>query len=643
MAAIGAIFWLLPLALFHRSSRWGMVDVFFANFQKMCLCVVVTGYLLIAVKLYEAISIAAACVLLYALRVRGQARSRARVEHKTELSSRLYDFLEGRRTLKSVIASLDLPKIPLISAERDKPDVWERLVACAAMVVFLVSACLRFYHPIFHAALPLSDAYVTLAWMKYMEARVLFHDGLYPHGFHIVLSAIRKVAAIDPVMVLKFVGPFCAVLIVVGVYYFVSRASGSSIAGLTGAFVYGVLPTRLPLAYERQASTNSQEFALLFVLPTGWFVLRYLVGGDRQDLIAATCGLAVVGLVHPVVALFMAAVVFAAYVAGVLDRSVDLGHYGRMSAAGALAATAASLPLLVGYLSGVPFHGSSVQFATTMGAVHAPQLGPFLWAGMILGLAGCTWHILKGTRPRAGPLFALLVIIGGYVIYEAPAFGIQSTALAARSCEFASVACACGFGFGASMFASPASWSGRARSVLVLVVCIMLALTGSVYISPPAKPYTMQSDAAVEQYLRMASLVAPGDWMMVSNEEGYALALGVGWHQMTDDFLARYDPTEETLVALEGPDKGEEPGVPCIFIHQEKNVYVSALAEPSVAKTTMHREEQKPRLLAWLNAYRASHADIRVYYEDDDLVVWLIERPRSPEERFRRIWGIKGR
>jgi len=195
----------------------------------------------------------------FVMRVRSSTSESERSERYTDFSKAMYDVLEGRGSLGKVISSFGISRIRLINAERPKDvDTWEWLAAGTAMATFFGASYLRFYDAIKNAGIALSDAYVTLAWTKYIEARQLFHDGLYPQGFVIVLSVIRKVASIDPLLVLKFIGPLNAVLIVVGLYYFASRSTRSPVAGLVAAFVYGVLPNTLPIEYQRQASTNSQ-------------------------------------------------------------------------------------------------------------------------------------------------------------------------------------------------------------------------------------------------------------------------------------------------------------------------------------------------------------------------------------------------
>jgi hypothetical protein len=639
LLAFGLLFFALPLLLFDHDSKWGMVDVFFSNLMKMCLITIAFGYFLVATRLYEIISLITVYVLFFVVRVRRQTPAAVIKERFTELSRAIFDVLERRAGVMAIIRALHLPRIRMITPSGSTIDAWEWITASAAMLVFLFSAYLRYWDGLKNAAIPMADAYVTLAWEKYIESRILFHDGLYPQGFVIVMSAVRKVASIDPALVLKFVGPLNSVLIVVSIYYFVSRACSSSIAGLSSAFIYGVLPSLLPLEWARQASTNSQEFGLLFLLPTGWFALNYLMTGEHQDFLSAVSGVGVIGFVHPVAAFFLVLVLIATYAAGIVSGVFDLKRYTRLTISGGVAAVAAVVPLAYGLLRGVTLHESSAEFATMTAELVAPPIKPILWIALASSIIGVIWLFLRGKKYRPGALLSFFLVIGGLLLYQAPRFGVKNVALASRSPEFTALGAAIGVGMGVSLLTARDEWPAWRKTASVLALCGVMLVSGSLWHAAPADAYTMQSNAQIEEYFRIEETMPTSDWMIVSNEEGYALAYGVGWHMMTDDLLKYYDPWQQVLVAKDGPNKGQALKTPYIFIYQEKNIYDPGIPEPLIKKRLQDREKQKPLLADWIETYRSTHTNIKVYYEDKDFMIWLIEQPRDKEEMFRQIWG----
>lgn len=615
-----------------------MLDVFFANLQKIVLFTIVIVYILTAVGLYELLSLVFCYAVLSLVSIKRRNLAGLLRERLTVITQAFYDMLEGRIGVREFAASLSIGGRWFTNFDKQRVGLPDWITIAGSLAVFATAAYLRFYDPVTHPAPAMSDAYVTLVWMKYIEARILFHDGLYPQGFHIILSVIRKVSAIDPLLVLKFVGPLAAVLIVVGVYYFVVRTTRSAVAGMVAAFVLGVLGQWLPLSYSRQASTNSQEFGLMFVLPTTWFVFNYLSKGDRHDYDAAVSGIAVVGLVHPMAALFLAACIAASYVAVLLGKQFDFIRFLRMTAGGVIAVVIAVLPLAIGYLTGRTFHGSSITFATAASDVLPPPVTPFILAALGCASLGFLWLLFQNAENRAYGWLVLTVALVALLIYQAPRFGVKSLALAARSGEFLSLAIASAVGSGTLVLGPRISWSNRAKTMFVSAAVVALAVTGVLMRPSPANPYKLQSDASVEQYLRISTTMPPSDWLMVSNEEGYALAYGVGWHMHIKDLLRDYDPTqpELVLVAERGARKIK---MPYIFIFQEKTIFRPVAYPPELEPILAAREREKVNLAIWIDQYRRYHNNIRVYYEDSDLVIWVIEQPRTPKERFEEIWG----
>jgi hypothetical protein len=165
----------------------------------------------------------------------------------------------------------------------------------------------------------------------------------------------------------------------------------------------------------------------------------------------------------------------------------------------------------------------------------------------------------------------------------------------------------------------------------------------------------MQYDAEVLQYLRIAAQYQhyPSAWLMVSQDEGYDLALGTGFHLMTGDWLG-YDPSGKYLVYSRDNDtsgikKGDLLKTELIFVFNQKKLFVP---DVPMAQILARRAVEEPELTAWLAVYERTHPQAPVgddpgpywnmYYEDDDIQVIAIYQPLTKEERFLQLWGIGG-
>lgn len=80
----------------------------------------------------------------------------------------------------------------------------------------------------------------------------------------------------------------------------------------------------------------------------------------------------------------------------------------------------------------------------------------------------------------------------------------------------------------------------------------------------------------------------------------------------------------------------EELTTPDIFIYQEKRLFRTGFE--NLQEVYQRREREMVALEDWLRRYRATHRNISLFYEDEDLRIWHIHQPASKEEEFRNIW-----
>ncbi|MFZ5924481.1 MAG: hypothetical protein ACOYW4_04475, partial [Bacillota bacterium] len=113
-------------------------------------------------------------------------------------------------------------------------------------------------------------------------------------------------------------------------------------------------------------------------------------------------------------------------------------------------------------------------------------------------------------------------------------------------------------------------------------------------------------------------------------------AYGQGWHLMIGDFLSYVSPDTPKLV-YNSPGAVSTIDHPYVFIFHERVPYW--VDHELVIKMMSQRMEEERRVVEWIERYRRTHDNLSVFYEDKDIVVWVIKQPQDKKEIFRRIWG----
>ncbi|MFB9325188.1 hypothetical protein ACFFSY_04555 [Paenibacillus aurantiacus] len=716
-----AVLFLLWPRLFLRTDPGDRLAGVYALFMKAACVYIVMGYVLVALKLYEFMAVAAVLILLSARRLwqRGGQEARAAAARKLTLS--FYALFDGgmrlrlsrpwrwrhrqvtgtRRAVREEIvlreadggssstqtfnghASNNLAVRSRCAEERAASGVtrsamreaapggngdaspaaggqqaggwrsasWSRHLRGWAPNVLLLAvlgagAYIRFHDAVHYAAPALSDGAVTLAWMKYINARLLFHDGLYPQGFHITLSLLSKFAAIDPLYILKYTGPLCGVLTSAGFYFALSRLTGSPYAGIAGAAVHSFGgPFLFGGDWERQAATNSQEFAFVFVFPSLYFLLRYFKTGGRLAFRTALAGLSVAGFAHSLAFAYAGMGVGVCLIAAMLVKETRQWRaIGAAAVAAAITAVATYAPIQIGLWLGVPMNKSATEFltSTTVAAI------PVLTGADKLGLAALaviaaslliSWK--RGDR-RLAEWFAVGMGTASFLLYYIAPYLTGSVVLASRTQALWALSICFSAGF--------AWWSAwrifgawRLRPALEAAAAAISLLIVAVSFAPgPIVTYKMDWESMFRQYLRIAGEQPLHTWTMFSQEEGYSLVYGIGWHQYVRTLVDAYDPALPGLTRY-GQTAPDPNLTSTVFIVEEKQVFhvpTNLIIYGKLEEERYAKHEEEWRLLAdWLRVYSAHHGPPAVFYEDAHIRIWYIERPEAKDKNYRRLWG----
>lgn len=430
------------------------------------------------------------------------------------------------------------------------------LVLCA--IVVAGALLLLFTNAVRHYYLPASEAYQHLSWIKYLQKSPLvvghptriYQDGIYPYGYHAVLSALSLLNFLDPFEVISFAGPLTGLLVLASVgyaaYRFTGRFTASAVA--MGILAAGYLGSGNNGA-SRLISPLPPEFAAAFVLPSLASAWAYVVTRDRDQLFIAALAAFIVAAVDPWAFAYLAVALLAIFVAGRADGVVfgpalkNLGLW--VTGAGALGVA----PLLVARLLGLPFHRAFSPLSTVSGQLAAGGGSTAgLWvsrslldAGLALGLLllGGGWFARwrYGERKRApvavGLGFMLLltfVLSGGWA---GPVY--VDTAL--PGLLFALFA-ALGAGLAVEAVLDAVAWDARRRTS---AVALALVVTFLVWRPVPAGALGQyEYDEEVRAYLDILHKAKRWEWTVISTQEQLPKVLGYGFHTQISEFARHY-------------------------------------------------------------------------------------------------------
>lgn len=635
------------------------LDRFFISLIYTVSITLVLVHLLVFLRLYDTFSLVVGYIVVAALAMRARGRSPVALLRRlgTRAVVSALDAAEQARPLErsigeSLQAHVRAWVLGLLSWSRWMVNPVEGLLPTA---VLAYSAYLRFHHSLTHAYLGAADSYVHLAWVKYLGANQLYRDGIYPYGYHAVLSAFEKLTFMDPLLIVRFVGPLAGLLLVLSVYY-VSRklCRGLEILAVLGTLVFG-LGIGLPSGISRQISALPQEFAAVFLLPGFYFGARYLERGTRRDLALFALCLGITAAVHPYASPHLVVGIALAAAARFMSRPHIVGTQPVWRVAlnllfwGAVAVAVAIAPLGIGAAQGIKFHGFPEYVAATVTTRAAPAYGgvpvwqrllskdPFLNVTVVLAgllalhtaVVACV-RLLKRERPTepvalmALPLFSLVL----YLMYRGRSIGFPSLMNPARTGVFFSLVASLIYGMAAYRIVAalaPRLLTARMRTYLAagLALVAVLYLGVRYPMSPPAGTQ-LEYDAAASNYLRIRASFPALDWTIVSPVEQYPQVLGKGRHYESWEFVRDFGPSEANDPSFDLP-------IPTtyVFIFAEKIPLWGDSASESY-QDGESRAVIQAKLIAWAEAYMKTHGTMRVFYEDEQMAVYMIKHdPRG--------------
>lgn len=157
------------------------------------------------------------------------------------------------------------------------------LCYCVEAVSLVILAVRRFCLVWNNYAYATSDMYVHHNWINYLENNVIFYDGVYPFGMHNMLSAFHFFTGMNMNYIMRFWGPFSAVLTVLTLVFLMRRIFHSEAVVMAAMVIYCVADFAGVEYAWRFAATLPQECGVLFLLPCAWFLGKYLSEEQKED------------------------------------------------------------------------------------------------------------------------------------------------------------------------------------------------------------------------------------------------------------------------------------------------------------------------------------------------------------------------
>lgn len=686
--AIGmtVLFVVVPALALPSRRDAPLLDRFFWNFGVVVIFITLGGQILTLANLFSRVTLLVTVVVLLILRRAAVAQvtpwSLVRRWSETAFLAVLNVF-EGKINLRRRLRRRYRRAIASIQEKTRPRQVRLQIMGWAGLAT--VAAAFRFYRAFASANLGYSDTYVHLYLLKLLgEGRQVDPDfGPYPRGMHFVLQAIQQITNVDEILLMNYFGAFAGVLITLGVAHAARTLSGSLTGGLLAGLLFatlvggprqyfvlgGGISTASPnearaflaqpydrisgggefdlalTAFHRQTSTLSQELAMAMLFPAAIFLLAFLRRRDRWHLAGYAGCTASIAAVHSGVLIPLAAMTAIALVAVMFEGAMTRESFRRATIAGLLAAIigsswalgflvfpyvggeAASSDGSVSVLTAVLYYFPFLRSFAPAG-VGGPQIAaarvfvgmtPFLLMTLvlalgILGLARTHVGERRGNQLWIGAIFLLFLLS-----HFASTLDLLVIVETTRNSQWLLMAAAVLIGVSTAELGSllerrtNLGWAaGIAAAAVMLLWASRVPLPSAPAIRERIVNYSGYG-ASTLAVLRIDRRFEPYTWTLVSYGQEFPMVLKRGFHLAASDFVERYDPAEPVLRV---PTRH-------VFIIVEKMPHSF---EINAWARRFDRAEVEQRLQAWVFLYQASHSDVSVFLEDENVRVYQIER-----------------
>lgn len=195
------------------------------------------------------------------------------------------------------------------------------------------------------------DEEVHLHWIQSLIRGRIFVSGVYPYGFHNVLSAITVFFDFKAVTVINCFGVISMVLIMTMLYIGLRKILSSKYAALFGFIVYSIANIYNNDSTYRFQFSIPQEYGMIMLIPMSLFLLKYLKDKKISNLIFFGMCLSMTISIHfyiTIIALVLCLSIGIVYFYRIIKKKLLL----KLILCGILSAMVAITPLIVGLAMG---------------------------------------------------------------------------------------------------------------------------------------------------------------------------------------------------------------------------------------------------------------------------------------------------
>lgn len=687
LVAFGVGFVLLPWIVLPRpSGARTVLDHLTINFVRWVAGVIVGTHILVVLRLYESLMIAAVCILLFwyfRLRPNGWDRSKFRqtwnhftlrlvaVGDAAERGEvRMRHAVRGRsggssssvRTVETgdTISTPEMDNAPRNRLARGGRFLTVLLLAIPVIAVLGISLWLRIETNFNDLALSPPDAYVHMTWAKALTTNQIYIDGLYPMGVPAILAWTSKFAFMaDMGDITRFVGPIITTLIVYGIFYTALRLTGNPGAAVFSAGLFGLLGTR-PEWHEpwyRQIGPLPQEFALAITVIAIPFGVLAVLHRDKSHLITVACAAVAIGLTHPIpLPFFILFIAVGSFVAALFSGGFKWAFGATLTAAIAGAVSFIYIPL--GRLAGVDIYGPITNFnplgteeegtgsEVFLEGIGYNSMSRLAVICVLIGVvAGVVLLFSRSTRPRGVTLLALCAVSATILaLYDVRWLGLDPF-YATRSAQIVGPLLALTFaaGLGALTILITKRMFLVGTAVTLIAGLVALAAFSSQYPARARSKVTIEHESMARVTDDIANEYERFTYTIVGVPQQRQQILGDGWFiegwVFARDASLRsardpgYQMSARQGIPRGSRDVGDILAIPTqdVFIFVEKEVFeVPELDAQGPTEEYYFNAEKRGRIMAriyhWSELYMRYHTDMSVYHEDDEIKVYRISR-----------------
>jgi len=644
-----------------KINHLSRLEQFFLRITYGVFFTIVTVYTLSPLRLMESFSLLG--VFIFCISFKG-------CRNRHDVNARLVGFI--RRFAGNLFDALDygFSGKAIVTAINNK--IWHpiklwfsrlSLVDLLIIVIFGIMFTYRFYPRIINLYLAqgtLADPYVHLVWAKLFQGGTLFSDGVYPMGYHTIIVALQCLSGSDFFHILRFLGPIASCVLLVGIYWLLFTITENKILAFMGTAAIGLSTINGISAYfYRQILSLPMEFAITLALPGWLFSYRYLITRDRRYLVTWAIIATSIFLIHSYSSVILLLGSGCIVLSLLLSRNISYKRIFDFIVVGLIALFVGNLPMVIGRLLGMPWHTSTINYVQSKLSTQATNsimtLEPIIkaWGDsqtiFVLVMVGILllmsiWTLFKrGTFRNPWPTFALLLLVITLLLNFSPAYFGLSLVDPDRLVFMVALVRIIGTVVIVNQiwqpishfFKQPGKLLNYYKQRIIIPLLLITYSVGWLILYPPLfqipNDKIIEYNIAAEMYFKIKRDFPINNWTIVAPVEQYEEALGYGWHYELWEFVKDYPIESATQRNL----KLKIP-TPYVFIFVEKvplkiydAEYIKKLGNVTDPTVIYYRDGKRRAILEqqvteWCEAYRASHDNMKIYYEGEVLRVYQI-------------------